>query len=282
MTNHITKKKLKSGFSIPTIGFGTYLVGGHREPDYSDDNKWIKIVKKVISLGYTHIDTAEVYGGWGHAEELIGQAIKGYDRKKLFITTKVDPSNLKYEKVIQSAKNSLQRLNTTYIDLYLIHFPNPNINIKETIKALDSLVEQGLVKNIGVSNFNIVQLKEAQKHSKNKIVANQVRYNLWSKEVDLETIKYCQENDIIVIAHKPFQRGRINEEKIEILSKLAKKYNKTESQIVINWLISKKNVVTLFKSGSIKHIKENKEVFDFTLTKKEQEELDKIVENNQK
>ena len=280
-------KKLKSGFSIPVIGFGTYLVGGHKEPDYSEDKKWIKVIKKVIASGYSYIDTAEFYGGWGHAEELIGKAIKNHDRNNLFITSRVDRSNLNYENVIKSAKKSLQRLDTKYLDLYLIHSHNLEIPLKETMKAMDLLVEQGLVKNIGVSNFNIAQLKEAQKYSNNKIVANQVVYNLWRddvkrKYVDIKTIKYCQKNDIIVIAHKPFHRGKVNEERIEILSNLAKKYGKTEPQIVLNWLISKKNVVTIFKSGNIKHIKENKDIFDFKLTNSEQNQLDKIVENNQK
>src|SRR3989344_541042 len=117
-------KKLKNGFEIPVLAIGTNLMGGedYGPPDYSNDETYIKAIQDAIKLGYTHIDTAEIYGG-DHTEELIGKAIKNFDRKDLFITTKVSKYNLKYADVISSAKNSLKRLSTDYIDLYLIHRP---------------------------------------------------------------------------------------------------------------------------------------------------------------
>lgn len=268
-------KKLLNGFEIPVLGIGTYGLGGEHEPDYNHDKESINAIKEAIKIGYNHIDTAELYGQ-GHSEELIGKAIKDFDRKKLSITTKVYKTNLKYNQVVKSAKASLKRLGTEYIDLYLIHAPNPEIPIKETMEAMNYLVGQNLVKNIGVSNFNINQIKEAQKYSKNPIVANQVKYNLWAK-IDTKTIKWCQENNLLVIAHKPFGRGKVTTEKIKLLSDLAKKYNKTEPQIILNWLISKKNVVVLFKASNKKHLKENKNIFDFHLTEEENNKLDALV-----
>ncbi|MDO8740948.1 MAG: aldo/keto reductase [Candidatus Woesearchaeota archaeon] len=270
-------KRLSNGFKLQVLAIGTYGMGGEDcKPDYSQDNKHIKAIQEAINMGYSHIDTAEIYGG-GHTEELVGKAIKKFDRKKLFITTKVAKEHLKYDDLINSAKKSLQRLSINYIDLYLVHAPNPDISIKETMEAMNYLVDNGLIKNIGVSNFNLKQMKEAQKYSKHSIVANQLKYNLWAKFIDLKTILYCQQNDIMVIAYKPFGRGSLTKEKSILLSALARKYNKTEAQIILNLLISKKNVVALFKSGNVQHLKENKNIFDFKLTKEENKKIDALI-----
>lgn len=271
-------KKLSNGFKLPVLAIGTYGMGG--EDCKPEDNKHIKALQEAISIGYTHIDTAEIYSG-GHTEELVGKAIRRFNRKKLFITTKVAKEHLRYNDLINSAKKSLQRLGINYIDLYLVHAPNPNIPIKETMKAMDFLIDNKLIKNIGVSNFNLKQMKEAQKYSKNPIVANQLKYNLYAEFIDLKTISYCQKNGAMIIAYKPFGRGSLTEEKISLLSILAKKYNKTEAQIILKWLISKKNVVALFKSGNVQHLKENKDIFDFKLTKEESEKLDALVHHSE-
>jgi diketogulonate reductase-like aldo/keto reductase len=257
-------KKLKCGFKIPSLGLGTWLIGGGFEADYSKDKENIEIIKQAIRLGYNHLDTAEMYGN-NHTEELIGIAIKDFDRKKLFITTKVTNTHLKYNDLITSCKKSLERLQTNYIDLYLIHAPNKDIPIEETMKAMDYLVDNKLVKNIGVSNFTLEELKEAIKYSKHKIVANQIEYSLLTrnigrygnnKNMELETIPFCQENDIIIMAERPIERGLLLNTH-PLLDKLSEKYNKTKSQIAINWLISKKNIITIPKSSNIEHLKEN-------------------------
>lgn len=118
-------------------------------------------MRNALDAGITHFDTAERYSA-GHVEELIVQTIHGYDRKKLFITSKVAPNNLHYQSVIDSCKASLKRLQTDYLDLYLIHAPNPEIPIKETMHAFDTLKNNGLIKHIGVSNFTTKHFQEAQ------------------------------------------------------------------------------------------------------------------------
>ncbi len=270
-------KRLPNGFELPVVGIGTCLMGGedYGPPDYSNDNQYIKAIQEAIKLGYTHIDTAEIYGG-NHTEELVGEAIKIFDRKKLFITTKVSKEHLKYDDLISSAKNSLRRLGTDYIDLYLVHRSNPDIPIKETMEAMDFLVDNKLVKNIGVSAFDIEQMKEAQKYSKYPIVANQLKFSLWKKS-DIKTITYCQENNVIVIAYKVFGRGKLATDKIPLILDLSKKYNKTEAQVILNWVTSKKNNVALFKSIGAKHLKENKDIFDFKLTLEEINKIDALV-----
>lgn len=249
---------------IPVIWLGTWWIWWFMQSDFTDDKKSINTIKEAIKLGYTHIDTAELYGA-GHSEELIGEAIQDFDRKQLFITSKVFKTNLRYDDLIKSAKESLKRLKTSYIDLYMIHVPNPEIDIKETMKAMDYLVEKNIIKYIWVSNFNVKQLKEAQSHTKNKIVANQIEYNLVTRTVgefescthiESETIPYCQNNDIIIVAYRPIERGVLLKNH-PLLDNLSKKYNKTKSQIAINWLISKKNIITIPKSLNKVHLIEN-------------------------
>lgn len=276
-------KKLINDVKIPVLGLGTWGIGGFMEKDDSEDEKGIIAIKKAIELGYTHIDTAELYGD-GHSEELIGEAIKDFNRSKLIITSKVFKTNLKYDDVISACKKSLERLQTNYIDIYLIHAPNPEISIKETMEALDYLVEEKLVKFIGVSNFSVEQIKEAQKYSKNKICVNQIPYNLNTRNSDnrgscinmeSEIIPYCQENDIIVMAFRPIERGLILESH-PIMDKLEKKYNKTKAQIAMNWLISKKNVITIPKSVQEERLKENLGSIGWELDKEDIKLLDEI------
>ena len=272
---------------IPSLGLGTWLIGGDLESDYSDDKTAVKSIRKAIELGYNYIDTAEMYGN-GHCEELIGEAIKGIDREKLFITSKVRESKLKYNDVIKSAKESLKRLQTDYIDLYLIHSPSDLIPIEETMKAFDYLVDQNMVKYIGVSNFKVDQLIEAQSYTNHKIVANQIEYSLltrnrgtYSGNVDMEskTIPYCQENDIIIMAERPLERGFILKSH-PLLDKMELKYNKTKAQIAMNWLISKKNVITIPKSTNENRLKENLGSLGWTLEHEDIKLLDGITFTN--
>src|SRR3990172_463896 len=199
--------KTISGIKIPVLGIGTYGMSGEKKkgidmPEYPDEQQ-IAAIRAAIKLGMTHIDTAESYGN-GHAEKLVAEAIKGFGREKLFITTKVMGSNLRHDEVISACKASLKRLNTEYADIYLIHWPNPNVPLKETMAAMDLLVEQNLVKHIGVSNLPVKDMEEAQRLSKNKIVANQIEYNLLVRDVrpsglyttnmESEILPYCQKN----------------------------------------------------------------------------------------
>jgi diketogulonate reductase-like aldo/keto reductase len=204
--------------------------------------------------------------GATHTEELIGEAIKDFERSKLIITSKVYKTHLHYDDIITSCKKSLERLQTAYIDIYLIHAPNPEIPLQETMEALDFLLEQGFIKHIGVSNFSVEQMKEAQKYSKYKIAVNQIPYNLSARNEDYkgggcsdmesEIIPYCQENDILVMAYRPIERGFLLQSH-PLLDTLSVKYGKTKAQIAIQRLISKKNIVTICKATQTAHIKEN-------------------------
>lgn len=254
----IPTKKLKSGFSMPVFGIGTWQMGGRfRHNLKNNDQRDINAIKSAIDLGITHIDTAEIYAN-GYAEKLVGQAIKNYKRSKIFLVSKVSGYNLKYDAILNAVEQSLARLQTDYLDLYLIHWPNPAIPIKQTMRAMDRLVDEGTIRNIGVSNFAVKRLRQAQSCSSNKIVCNQVHYNLIFREPEKKgLLKYCQNNDIFLSAWRPIQKGELTKPGITILDELGKKYKKTPAQIAINWLISQKNVITLSKTSNLKHLKEN-------------------------
>ncbi len=273
-------KNLTEHTKIPVLGLGTWEIGGRMKRDTSQDKESVAGIKKAVELGYTHIDTAEMYGA-GHSEELVGFAIKDIERESLFITTKVLPEHLRYNDCIKAAEGSLKRLKTDYIDLYLIHVPNPKIPIKETMRAMDTLLKQKKIRFVGVSNFSVEQLKEAQEYTENKIVNNQIEYNLFTRHsgmynvnIESEIIPYCQENEIIITAWRPLVKGRLFKEKNKLLEEMVEKYDKTLAQIAINWLISKQNIITITKSTDSEHLKENLGALGWNLSEEDIKRLD--------
>lgn len=242
---------------MPVFGMGTWKMGGVRVRDpHNDDAADIKAIQNAIEAGVTHIDTAESYAE-GHTENLVGQAIEGYDRSTLFIVSKASKENHRYSDLHRSAEASLKRMKLDYLDLYLLHAPSHIIPMEETMRALDDLVDQGLVKNIGVSNFTVHQLKVAQSFTKNKIVANQLHLNVMYRETERAgLVEYCQQNDVMFIAWRPLQMGVVLQEGRDLLGQLATKYNKTPAQIAINWLVSQENIVTLSKVSQPGHLQE--------------------------
>lgn len=254
----------KTSEKIPVIGIGTWKIGGGMTPDYSRDEGAIESLKYAISIGLTHIDTAEIYGG-GHTEELVGRAIRDFEREKLFIATKVWYTNLRCNDVLNACENSLRRLNTKYIDLYMIHWPNEIIPLRETMKAMEKLYRDGKIRYIGVSNFNLRQLEEARQClSITDVVSNQVEYSLYKRDIEKELLPYCTRSGITITAYRPLGLGNISREindpnsKIgEALKKMAAKYSKTPVQVALNWVIWNECVVTIPKAVQKNHIAEN-------------------------
>ncbi len=239
----------------------------------NNDNADITAIKCAIDSGITHIDTAELYAD-GYTEQLIAKAIKGYDRSTLFIVSKVLTKNMAYDNLIFACKKSLTRLETPYIDLYLLHGYNVKIDLKETMRALDKLVADGLVKNIGVSNFSKERLTEAQSHTKNKIVCDQIHYNLLCRDPESnELTQYCQQHDILLVAWQPLESGNLLKNIPLIVQEMCLKYKKSPAQIAINWLISQDNVVTITKSSKIEHLKENLGSIGWQMSKEDIEKL---------
>ncbi|MEN9582084.1 MAG: hypothetical protein RL641_38 [Candidatus Parcubacteria bacterium] len=272
----IPTKKLKNGFEMPVYGLGTWQMGGRKDHDpANDDMADIEAIKTSINNGVLHIDTAESYAD-GYTERLVAKAIKDFDRSAIFLVSKVHADNQTFEGIIQACKSSLTRLEVDYLDLYLLHRHNANIPLHETMRGLDKLITDGVVKNIGVCNFTKEALEEAQSYTKNKIVCNQVHYNFIFREPERTgLLKYCQENDVFLSAWRPIQKGAILEDTPEILKEMCEKYNKTPAQIAINWLISQENVITLSKTRNVSHLQENLGAIGWTMS---DEDIDKIRE----
>lgn len=266
-------KKLKNGFEMPVYGLGTWQMGGRQthDPD-NDDEADIKAIHTALENGVTHFDTAEMYAN-GYAETLLGKAIAHFDSSKLLIASKVR-FDFSYDGVLKAADASLKRLGTDYLDLYYTHVWTNNVPIKETMRAMDKLVDEGLVKHIAVSNYTAEEIEMAQQATKHKIVAAQLHYNLKFREPERKgVLKYCQENDILFVAWRPFQKGMLLENVPSVLQEMAEKHDKTPSQIAINWLISQNNVVTLSKTRNLEHLKENLGAIGWEMNKKDIEKL---------
>ncbi len=196
---------------VLVIGQGTWLIEdngsvGNHHHNNNNHQIAIKTLQLGLDLGMTHIDTAEMYGN-GRAEELVGEAISGR-REEVFLVSKVLPSNASYERTIKSCRQSLKRLKTDWLDLYLLHWPSGSHPISETMKAMEKLVADGLIRYIGVSNFGVVELKGAEKALRNeRIACNQVLHHLGYRGIEKSILPYCAKQGIAVVGYSPFGHG---------------------------------------------------------------------------
>lgn len=262
----VYKDLAETGVRLPAVGLGTWQYTGGTEP-----------LRAGMALGAYFIDTAESYG----TEEVVAQAIQGI-RKNVFLATKVYPRHFRYSDVISAAEASLKRLNTDYIDLYQLHWPNATIPIEETMGAMEQLADSGKVRFIGVSNFYVHDLKKAQNAmSKHKIVSNQVRYSVIDRSIESGLLEYCRQHNVTIIAHSPLATGltRIKAKDPErVIDKVGQARSKTAAQIALSWCIAKKGIVTIPKANSVEHVKENCAASDFQLSPEELQLLDRRVQ----
>ena len=265
------KIKLNNGLEIPCIGLGTYQIRKKSEIE--------NVIKIGYNTGYRLIDTAVVYGN----EKLIGDALKKLKikRNEIFIITKIYKDDMKYDKVKKSIESSLKKLQTDYIDILLIHWPEvekseDRINVW---KALEESVEEKKVKMIGVSNFCKIHLEQILNNCKIKPVINQIECN--PIYYDEETINYCEQNGIVIQAYCPFAEW--NEKLVEndIIVNIAKKKEKSVSQIILKWLLQK-NKIPLPKSVHGDYIKQNFDLNGFYLTEEEMTQIDSLNSINYK
>ncbi len=261
MKKRIPDIALRNGVKLPAIGLGTWLL---------TSNECIATVKTALKLGYTHIDTAERYGN----EAEIGIAINDVKRDSVFVTSKVYYDDLHHNDVIASCDRSLAALNTDYIDLYLIHWPNKEVPMKETFSALQELHEQGKIRAIGVSNFSIRHLKEALKVSKLPICVNQIECSLgWH---DDELLSFCKKHKIEVVAYSPLGHGTLLEN--PAVQEIAYKHGKSPAQVALRWL-TQQGYVVIPKATREDLLKENLAVFDFDLDDVEMKSLSQLPQH---
>lgn len=259
--------------TLPKIGFGTWTIGGKMSPDRARDAWSLAALRSALELGYTHFDTAEMYAG-GHAEELLGQAVResAIPRETLFITSKVLPSNLQYDRVLRSCEASLRRLGLEYLDLYLIHWPGNSMRLEDTFLALNKLVSDGKVRHLGVSNFDLKLLKQAQSLSETPILTNQVPYSLSDRSYAQNgVLEYCRQNDIVITAYSPVDEGNLPV--TGGLEAIAEAYQATPYQIALAWVVAQPRVITIPMSANPGHQAENLAAADISLSPAEMEQL---------
>ena len=257
------------GVEVPAVGLGTWRLRG-------DDCR--RAVETALELGYRHVDTAQAYGN----ERRVGAAIRSsaVDRDDVFLTTKLDGGSRENGAVQRSVRESLDRLDTDYLDMLLIHWPNdkPPFSpvrlpggppLAETLTAMNELVDEGLVRHVGVSNFDVRRLDEARRLSEAPIVTNQVQFHPYWDQRDL--LSYCRRNDVLLTAYSPLCHGGVLDD--DVLRELGRRYGKTAAQVAIRWVIQHEGVVAIPKATSRDHLAANVDVFDFELTEAEMERI---------
>jgi diketogulonate reductase-like aldo/keto reductase len=252
----VPTRTLPSGDELPVVGFGTWDL---------DDADVHAALPAALDAGYTHVDTAEGYQN----EAAIGEVIAEHNRDDLFLTSKVLPSNLHYESLLDALAASLDRLGVDALDLYLVHWPNPAISIRDTLRALERAHEEGLVRNVGVSNFSVYQLTFARRIAEVPIAANQIEFHPWY--VRPELLDYCRAHDIVVEAAAPLARATRLDDPVVV--DIAEAHDVTPAQVVLRWAVEK-DVVVLPKSTSPAHIRANLALFDWALDADDRDRLD--------
>lgn len=245
----MNKVKLNNGVEIPELGLGLWKVTDQQELD--------RAVKSALEAGYSHFDSAQIYGN----EAMLGKALKNFGsrREELFITTKIWNDNYWPGDLEESFEKSLKNLQTEYVDLLLLHFP-----VTETRRiawtGLESLLEQGKVKTIGVSNYTVKHLEEMKQWLKVVPAINQVELHVFLQQPEL--LEYCKKEGIVVEAYSPLAHGHGLDN--SVLQDIAKKHGKSTAQVMIRWCLEV-GTVPLPKSTNPKRIIENIDVFDFKL-----------------
>lgn len=258
--------------AVSAIGQGTWDVpesGARRE-------EAIRALRRGIELGLTHIDTAEMYGS-GRAEEIVGEAIGGIARDALFITSKVLPSNATYKGTLAACERSLRRIGTAYLDLYLLHWPSSH-PFEETMRALEKLVEQGKARFIGVSNFDVDGVREAQSYLRSvPLACDQVLYHLKERGPEAHLQPYCAKHGIALVGYTPFGRGRFPRKEAQaggVLGQIAAARGKTVRQVILNFLTRERNAFAIPKASSVEHVEENAGAMGWQLTADEAAAID--------
>ena len=243
-----------TGVEVAMIGQGTWMIEGGRETE----SRAVEALRLGLDLGMTHIDTAEMYGD-GHTEELVAEAIAGR-RDQVFLVSKVLPSNASFEGTLRACERSLRRLKTDWLDLYLLHWPGSH-PIIETMRATEKLVAEGLVRFIGVSNFDVEELKEAERALKNERMAcNQVLYHLGERGIERRLLPYCTERRIAVVGYSPFGHGSFPSPRSaggRVWAEIAKRNGRTTRQVALNFLTRHPCIFTIPKTTHPDRVKEN-------------------------
>jgi diketogulonate reductase-like aldo/keto reductase len=249
-----------NGARIPAIGLGTWELRGRT---------CARLVEQALRLGYRHIDTAQVYEN----EREVGEGLRGsgVKRDEVFITTKIWTSHFTPNDLERSAKESLVRLRLTEIDLLLLHWPNPQVPLSETLGALARAKQLGLARHIGVSNFTVALIEEAVAACPEPLVCDQVEYHPYLDQTKVRDA--CARHGMAVVAYSPVAKGRIKND--QALMRIASRYRKTAAQVCLRWLVQQ-NVAAIPRTSRLERLSENIEIFDFELSDEDMREISSI------
>jgi diketogulonate reductase-like aldo/keto reductase len=246
------------GAAMPVIGFGTSMLGNSGE-----------LVAAALAAGYRHIDTARKYG----SERGVGEGIRAarLPRPELFVTTKVSHEHLKADDFARSVDASLTELGLDYVDLLLVHWPNPGIPLRETMAALAKAKRDGLTRHIGVANFTVALIDEAIRLCPEPLVTDQVEHHPYLDQSKITDA--CRRHGLVVTAHCPLGRGRLIHD--PALATIGRRHGKTVAQVALRWAIQQ-GIVPIPRSSNLQRVAENLDIFDFALTDGDMGEIDAL------
>lgn len=246
-----------NGASIPAIGLGTWELQGR---------DCARVVEQALKLGYRHIDTAQIYEN----ERDVGAGLRssGVRRDDVFVTTKVWTTHFAPLDLERSVKDSLGRLRLASVDLLLLHWPNPQVPLAETLGALARVKQMGLTRHIGVSNFTVALIEEAVSRCTEPLVCDQVEYHPYLDQH--KVIGACRKHDMAVVAYSPIAKGKIKND--ATLARIGARHRKSAAQVCLRWLIQQ-NVVAIPRTSKVERLSENIDVFDFNLDDEEMTEI---------
>ena len=250
-----------NGARIPAIGLGTWQLSGAT---------CVRMVNEALRLGYRHIDTAAMYGN----EVEVGEGLRasGVKRDEVFLTTKVWQDDLRAKDFERSVERSLKKLALRYIDLILIHWPNPRVPLAETIEAMSNVKRAGLARHVGVSNFTVALVEEAVKLSSEPLVTNQIELHPFLDQP--KVVAACKQHGISVTAYCPIARGTAAEDKV--LARIGKAHGKSAAQVCLRYLVQH-GIIVIPRTSKSARLKENFAIFDFKLSDDEMREIRKLA-----
>ena len=256
------------GTHIPAIGYGTML--------FPVPERAVELIVSSLACGYRHIDTARKYG----SEEWVGEGIRasGLPRKDIWVTTKVTEENAKADEFARSVDTSLKTLGLDYVDLLLIHWPQPKVPLEETLGALAKAKREGLAKNIGVSNFTVALLDQAVSKCPEPLLTNQIEYHAYIRQDKI--IAACSRHSLLVTCHVPLARGAVLND--PVIRNVAKIHGKTAAQVALKWLIQQPNMVVVPRALEYSEIRENIDIFDFELSENEMNQISRLRNQNRR
>ena len=263
----------RTGRIVSEIGMGTYydppwittaFMGWRRGASAKVD-----AIEAGLDSGITLVDTAEIY----RSEPLVAKALDGRKRDEIFIATKVWPNHLRRDSLVRAFNGSLRRLGTSYIDLYQVHWPNPMVPLRETMAAMELLVGEGKLRHIGVSNFNLKQIQEAQSAlPKSELSSVQLDYSLIHRTIEWEILPYCEREGIALLAYYPLGHGKLpNDARLE---RVSSGNGRTKAQVALRWLAGKPNVFPIPRASNPDHVRDNAGAGEWELSDGDMQELD--------